>query len=62
MARGVLEDNAADFDERQRIYLHEFSVESAHALEAQREVLTHEAVKEFRRDGISLGMMRALEF
>ena len=39
-----LENNfAAEFDERQRISLHEFSVESAQALEAQREVLTHEA-------------------
>ena len=33
----LTENNVAgEFDERQRIYLHEFSVESAHALESQR--------------------------
>ena len=58
-----LENNfAADSDERQRIYLHEISVESPPALEAQREVLTREAAEEFhRRDIISQGMMRTLE-
>ena len=35
----------AEFDERQRIYLLELSVESAQALEAQREVLTHKAAE-----------------
>ena len=54
---------AAQFDERQRIYLHELSVESAHALEAQRDVLSHEAAEEFHgRDSISVGVMRTLEF
>ena len=54
---------AAYIEERQRIHhLHEFSVESAQALEAQREVLTHDVVEEIhRRDGRSLGMMRTLE-
>ena len=52
---------AAEFDERQRIYRHEFSVESAQALEAQREVLTHEAAEEIhRKDCVSLRMMRTL--
>ena len=56
-----LENNvAAEFDVRQRIYLHEFSIESAH--EAQIEVLTHEAAEELhRRDCPSLGMIRTLE-
>ena len=51
-----LENNvAAELDERQRIYLHD-SVESAQALDAQREVLTHEAAEEIhRRDGMSSG-------
>ena len=41
-----LENNVAtEFDEGQRIYLHEFSVESAQALYAQREVLTHEVAE-----------------
>ena len=45
-----LENNVtAEFDERQQFNLHEFSVESAHALEAQREVPTHEAAEEFHR-------------
>ena len=59
-----LETNgAAKFDVRQRIYLFEFSVESAQALEAQREVLTREAAEEMnRRDSTSLGMMQTLEF
>ena len=46
----------AEFDERQQIYLHEFSVESAQAVEAHRKVLTHEAAGEIhRRDSVSLG-------
>ena len=41
----------------------EFDVEPAQALEAQREILTHEAAEDIhRRDGISLSMMRTLEF
>ena len=55
-------DVATEFDERHRIYLHEFSGELAHALEAQREVLTHEATEEIRRrDSISMGRMRIRE-
>ena len=46
---------AAKFDETQRIYFHEFSVKSAEAFGAQREVLTHEAAEEMhQRDGIYL--------
>ena len=58
-----LENNvSAEFDERQRIYIHEISVESAQAFEAQREVSAHEAAEEnWRRDIMSLGLMRALE-
>ena len=52
---------AAEFDERQRIYFHEFSVVSC--IEAQREVLTHDAAEEIHRtDGVSEGMMRTKEF
>ena len=59
-----IENNvAAEFDERQRIYLHEFSVESAQALDAQRQVLAHDETEEIRRrDCKTLGMMQTLEF
>ena len=47
--QGIENNVAAEFDERHLIYLHEFSVEPAQALEAQREVLTHEAAEEICR-------------
>ena len=53
---------ATDFDEDNE-FIFTNSVESAQALEAQREVLSHEAAEDIhRRDGKSLGVMRALEF
>ena len=59
-----LEHNVeAESDKEQRIYLHEISVDSAQALEAQREVLIYEAAAEFHPSAMVLqGMVRTLEF
>ena len=51
---------AAEVDDGQRIYLHGFLVESTQAREAQCGVLNHEEFH--RRDSLSQGMMRSLEF
>ena len=45
------------------MFLHECSVESAQALEAQRVVLTHEVAEDIhRRDSLCVGMMQTLKF